>query len=99
MYRRNICMHFSVTPTIQEAIEAISVLERTVQDVHVDEQLLTVTVDDVTYSIVMATLTVTSLTHCGEGLVAVEAVCGKSFSYSYTMSFIQYFLKFRTYPT
>jgi len=82
-------MHFSVTPTIQEAIAAISVLERTVQDVHVDEHLLTVTVDDVTYSIVMATLTVTSLTHCGEGLVAVEAVCGiKRFPIPITMSFI-----------
>ncbi|WAR19021.1 SVEP1-like protein [Mya arenaria] len=67
----------NMTPSIEDAVVALSVLEQTVNDVQADPALFTVIVDDVNYTVVMDTMQLVPGTHCGDGQVPVEAVCAR----------------------
>lgn len=75
---------FPVTESIFEAVSAIDALERTVQDVSDNPDVLSVSYNSKTYSAVRSTLQVETFTNCAPGQVPVEAVCGK---FSHLLSF------------
>lgn len=72
-----------MTESIFEALTAIEVLESTANDVIDNPDALSVTSKGVSYSVIMATLEVSSNTHCHTGQVPVEAVCGKLTDWAY----------------
>ena len=74
-------MFYSVTTGIEEALNALYLLEITTRDFQTPEATLSVVVDGVTYVVDVSTVTVVTETICATGLVASEAVCGMRVCY------------------
>ncbi|XP_052788455.1 uncharacterized protein LOC128223205 [Mya arenaria] len=61
--------------SVKEAVAALSLLQSTARDIQTDGRTYAVTVNGVTYTILVDTITVTTSTNCAAGLVPMETVC------------------------